>query len=137
MNEENAFRAYEDPHCIAALDMLASSIFAWANNKGFWDVTAELAQATARCQKSLVMLEKLVKAQKLALITTETSEALEGVRKDADSSIPGFSNEEEEMADQLIRVLDYCGAYGLRIGEAVAAKMAKNEGRPFKHGKMF
>jgi hypothetical protein len=51
--------------------------------------------------------------------------------------MPGFTNEEEEVADQIIRLLDYAGEYKLRIGECIRAKMMKNEGRPYQHGKAF
>ena len=39
-----------------------------------------------------------------------------------------------EMADVIIRVLDFCGKYGIDIQTAVAEKMAYNETRPIKHG---
>lgn len=42
-----------------------------------------------------------------------------------------------EMADVVIRVLHFCGKHGIDIEKAVAEKMAYNESRPFKHGKII
>lgn len=79
--------------------------------------------------------------EKLMLIVTELSEGFEGVRKDGfdrpDEHCPTFSNFEIEIADTFIRLFDLCGAFNLRIGEAVLAKHEYNKGRPHKHGKAF
>ena len=66
----------------------------------------------------------------IALMHSELSEALEGHRKSLESDhLPGFSMLEEEMADLLIRMLDFCGALGLELGEAFVEKMAFNATR--------
>lgn len=67
---------------------------------------------------------------KIALMHSELSEMLEGVRTDAASDkIPEFTSEEEEMADVLIRALDYCGWRKLRVTAAVRAKLEYNKTR--------
>jgi len=48
-----------------------------------------------------------------------------------------ISGLEAELVDLIIRVTDMAGGRGLRLEEAVLAKMAYNEGRPRKHGKEF
>lgn len=72
----------------------------------------------------------------IALMHSELSEALEGLRHDNPPSehIPEFSAVEEEFADVIIRILDMSQARGYRIGEAVLAKMEFNRNRPYKHG---
>jgi hypothetical protein len=116
--------------CSEGLNRLAEAINYWANEKGFWDF-----------QKTEGVLpdSKLVKNTKLLLVVSELVECMEGLRKPGShpSQLSGFTNEEEEIADAIIRLLDYAGQYDLRIGEAVLAKMAYNEGRPYKHGKAF
>ena len=70
------------------------------------------------------------KGELIALMHSELSEALEGVRKNLqDEKLPHRKAEEVELADLLIRVFDYCGAYGLDVGGAFVEKMAYNETR--------
>ena len=42
-----------------------------------------------------------------------------------------------EIADVVIRCLDFCGLYGIDLAAVVEAKMAFNEGREHLHGKKF
>lgn len=74
----------------------------------------------------------------LMLITTEVAELAEEVRKreiPLSEKIPGFTAEEDEAADVLIRLLDYCAWRKLRLGDAMEAKLAYNATRAYKHGK--
>lgn len=74
---------------------------------------------------------KALAAEKLALIHSEVSEALEGLRKGkADEHLPEFPSEAVELADALIRIFDYAGARRLPLGDAFVAKMAYNTVRP-------
>jgi NTP pyrophosphatase (non-canonical NTP hydrolase) len=67
------------------------------------------------------------KGELIALIHSEVSEVLEGVRKNTmDDHLPHRKTEEVEMADILIRVFDYAGAYGLDIGGALVEKLNYN-----------
>lgn len=64
------------------------------------------------------------------LIVSEIAEAMEGVRKNLpDDHLPEYSMEEVEMVDALIRIFDYCGAYGFDIEEVYRAKMDYNARR--------
>lgn len=65
---------------------------------------------------------------KLALIHSETSEALEAFRKD------DRENFVEELADTLIRVLDTSSGLGFDIESVVRTKLEKNKTRGFRHG---
>jgi len=70
------------------------------------------------------------KGELIALIHSELSEALEGVRKDVqDEKLPHRKAEEVELADALIRIFDYAGAYHLDLAGAVAEKLAYNATR--------
>lgn len=59
------------------------------------------------------MNESLLAAEKIMLIITEIAEATEGLRKNLmDDKLPHRKMVEVEMADALIRTLDYMGRYG-------------------------
>jgi len=48
--------------------------------------------------------------------------------------LPPLTNGEEEIADELIRILDKAEAHGVDVAKAVAVKMAYNSGRAKLHG---
>ena len=75
------------------------------------------------------------------LMVSEISEAMEYARKDwnaPDDKIPQFTGVEAELADCIIRILDFAGGYNLNVVQALLAKMEFNRNRPYKHGgKLF
>lgn len=75
----------------------------------------------------------------LALIHSEVSEALQALRagNPRDKHCPEFSALEVELADTIIRIMDYAGLRNLDIAGAILAKMEYNQTRPHKHGKKF
>lgn len=86
------------------------------------------------------------KGELLALIHSEISEALEGERKDLmDDKLPHRKMAEVELADALIRILDYAAGFGYDIHGAFVEKMAynaqrddhKHEARIIAGGKQF
>lgn len=67
---------------------------------------------------------------RLALIHSEISEALEGVRKNTmDDHLPHRKTVEVELADAIIRILDLGGSEGLDIAGAIAEKHQYNQTR--------
>jgi hypothetical protein len=109
-----------------SLDTLARLCYAASAEKGFWE-DAPHGDALGPYL-----------GNKIALMHSELSEALEGLRKPGpDQHLPHLSQEEVEMADALIRIFDYCGARGIHIGAAVKEKIEYNATRPRKHGKAF
>ena len=71
----------------------------------------------------------------IALMHSELSEGLEALRKDLPSDkIPEFSGIEEELADMIIRAMDYAAHRGLQWAEAIVAKGRYNQTRSHRHG---
>lgn len=68
--------------------------------------------------------------EKLALIHSEVSEALEGYRKNLlDDHLQHRKMFEVELADVIIRVFDLAGAEGLDLGGAIEEKLEYNKKR--------
>lgn len=70
------------------------------------------------------------KGELIALMHSELSEALEGMRKDLkDDKLPHRSQLEVELADCLIRIFDFAGEYKLDLEGAYQEKRAYNLSR--------
>lgn len=68
--------------------------------------------------------------ERFALMHSEISEAMEAHRKGLMSDhLPKRTGVEEELADALIRIFDYCGDNDLDIGGAFVEKMQYNRQR--------
>jgi NTP pyrophosphatase (non-canonical NTP hydrolase) len=119
-----------------------------AVNKGFYDFE------TSAPNGALVdEVKHAFFAQKIALIHSEASEALEAHRDgrwashlafdfDPESKDYAFSahiknSVEAELADIIIRVLDLCGHMKIDIETHVRLKMGYNSTRGNKHGKSY
>ena len=126
--EENPYEVLTDFSCWIYSDNLA---------KGFYDDEVAITKALG-ASPQLKAYKKAVRGHRLALITSEISEALEADRKDLmDDHLPQYYGFDVELADALIRILDMCGANNVDIGKVVRDKLAYNKSRPHKHGKAY
>jgi NTP pyrophosphatase (non-canonical NTP hydrolase) len=101
----------------------ASSDAGWWHSQTGIDLAAEMRSGT-RYGKALA-------AEKLCLVHSEVSEAMEGHRKGLqDDKLKHRPMIEVELADAVIRIADLAGALGLNLGGAIAEKMAFNAKRP-------
>jgi NTP pyrophosphatase (non-canonical NTP hydrolase) len=75
-------------------------------------------------------LLQLNHGERFALMHSELSEAFEAVRKDKmDDHLPNRPGVTAELADALIRILDYCGDNDLDIGGTFVEKVLYNRAR--------
>jgi NTP pyrophosphatase (non-canonical NTP hydrolase) len=97
-------------------DSIASEVHQMARDKGLWD-------------------QERNQGEMIALMHSELSEGLEALRKNLVSDhIPDFTGIEEELADVIIRIMDFGHAFNLQIAQAVIAKIKFNATRPHRHG---
>lgn len=78
--------------------------------------------------------------QKIALVHSELSEALEYARKDfdaRDNTLYSHQGIAIVFADVFIRLLDMAERYHIDMVSAVLDKHAYNQTRPYRHGKRF
>lgn len=70
------------------------------------------------------------KGELLMLIVSEIAECMEGERANLmDNHLPHRRMAEVELADALIRIFDYAGAFGYDIGAALLEKLQYNADR--------
>ncbi len=107
---------------IKAFNDLAKRVHGQAKDKGFWE------PGQGRSDGELIVL-----------MHSELSEALEAIRhgNPPDDMVPAFSGYEVELADCIMRIMDTAAQRGLKVAEALIAKMTYNQNRSFKHGKKF
>ena len=119
----------EHDQLVDAVNILVEECHGASYRSGWWvDVTT----GKDFCDDCLAetRLGKAIVAEKLCLIHSEVSEAMEGHRKNLmDDKLPTFKAITVELADACIRIFDLAGALGLDLGPALSAKMAYNAQR--------
>lgn len=124
-----------------AINKLATEVYQNNKEKGFWEdyfTLTNLSDNYVKDSAQAKAVHSLFIAQRIALIHSELSEALEADRKDLmDDKLTHRKGLEVELADALIRILDMAGGLELDIGGAVEEKLAYNKSRPYRHGKAY
>lgn len=100
----------------------------WTHKKTGLDLKRVISNPVGPLEE---FMKGLLVSNKLCLIHSEISEAMEGDRKGLmDDKLPHRPMLEVELADAVIRAFDTAGAMGFDLGGAIAEKMAFNAVRP-------
>lgn len=126
---------------VEAFRCMQKAVHAIQEEKGFSETDHQINELAlyvsgTRFEALIPEIKLARQSQKLMLIVSELSEALESLRKgnSSDSHIPQFSGMEAECADAIIRIMNLATDTNSHLAEAIVAKTTYNAQRPMKHG---
>ncbi len=114
------------------LTNLASKIHNIAIDKGWWDTPQSFGETVALCHSELSEALEEYRSNKPFIYYKEGES--ETYQPNGNVTLNKPEGIAVEMADCIIRILDWCGHAGINIDEIVATKIKYNTTRSHKHG---
>ena len=124
---------------IKNLNELAAEIHQNAVAHGWWEEDRSIPEVLMLCVSELAeALEEYREDQPTVWYACNTTGQRCGECTGKDKDCPRRSPKPEgiavEMADCIIRILDWCGKEGVDIDAIISAKHEYNKSRPYRHG---
>lgn len=117
------------------LNELAREIHENAVEHGWWDEECSFGDIVALCHSELSEALEEYRCKRPLVYAPNYSTG--GMVTDLEQ-MRGLGTKPEgmatEMADCIIRILDWCAKEGVDIDGVIRVKMAYNRGRPYRHG---
>jgi NTP pyrophosphatase (non-canonical NTP hydrolase) len=125
---------------MVTIDYLSTVVHRTAIEKGWWPMGEPTAYNMENADE--INFSKVNIPEKLCLMHEEISEVLKEYRAGRDVREIYYNESEPkkpegipiEFADEIIRILDFCKAYGINIEQALELKMEYNKTRSYRHG---
>ena len=117
---KSKFKVYETELTKFALDVHINAV-----EHGWWDDERSFGDIIALCHSEL---SEALEEHRDGRAPTEIYYNINSDKPDKPEGIPA------ELADCIIRILDYCGREGIDIDYAINLKHEYNKTRPYRHG---
>lgn len=128
-------REIDEVDFVLGFNLVQNEVHETSVEKGWWEFEDDIEKygLPPDVQNRIITA---INAEKIALIHSEASEVLEGLRhkNPPDDKIPEFLASEAECADIIIRIMDLAARRKWRVAEAIVAKKEMNKCRPLMHG---
>lgn len=127
----------KEPNVYAGLNAMSEEVHRIAQEHGWWDGDTPFERIALMCHSEISeAVEEYRNGMPPAYVFDATADALSRYNESIDEWAPEDKPEgvAVEMADCLIRLLDWFGAMGYDLEAIVRAKCAYNETRPYRHG---
>lgn len=118
------------------LNVLAADVHALAKLQGWWDKSPSFPEIIALCHSELSEALEAYRNGKepQAISYLEKNCTRVGIDECSTSRCAKPEGIPIELADCILRILDYCGHADIDIDTAISIKHQYNQTRPYRHG---
>jgi len=116
----------------SSLEDLSKQAHTIGVTQNLWSAEDRLVELVSKqgFSEDVKFLRSAIRGLHISMVHGELSEAIEGDRRNLmDSKLPEFSAFEMELADAVLRIMNINAREGLRVPEAILAKLKLNATR--------